>query len=78
MAELLEFLLDLLDFVCSLCDLQAHWRFFFPVFGALGVAALIEWRMSNGTLAPRLTVFVLIAGLIGGIVWQFRGNRQRL
>ncbi len=74
MSDLLEFLLNaVLEVVCTVLDGWVGWRFYLPLLGSVGIAALIYWLTPGsgiGVLAPP----VLLTGVATGIIWQVRNG----
>ncbi|HYG35322.1 MAG TPA: hypothetical protein VEC99_11085 [Clostridia bacterium] len=77
MADLLEFILNVvLEFLCWGMELWAGWRFFLPFLSSVAIVGLICWLVSNNAIRAVLSLPVLLAGLLWGIIWQIHGERK--
>ena len=67
-ASLVEFVEALFD----LLDLVFHWRFWVPITVAAGVALWITYTVQDPALRWMLIVPVVTAGVVTGIVWEWK------
>jgi hypothetical protein len=74
MTELLELALDL---VCGAAEFIWAWRFYLCLMCSLAVAGGICWLVGDDTVQVILSIPVVAAGVIAGLVWEHRATGFR-
>jgi hypothetical protein len=65
-------LVDLVEALFDLLDLLSHWRFWALALLAVAVAIYVTETVPDPVVRWVIAVPVVTAGVVGGLVWQWR------
>ena len=63
---------ELLDLISGIGELILSWRFYLCAIPAISVTMMAFAQLQNQLLAWLIAVPVMLAGIVGGFMWQAR------
>ncbi len=67
MSAMLEFILELFG---EIALHSGFWRFFLCLMAGLAVAAIVWWKMAEGTATNAIAVGAIVTMSVIGVIWE--------